>query len=70
MSASPKTGRWGWAGTVGVGTVGMGTVGVGTVVAMVGSGLLIDLNFRLLRFDPRAVRQETLADTLRALRHK
>lgn len=48
-----------------------GPVGVGTVVAMVGIGVLIDLNFRLLRFDPRTVRQETLAETLglRPARH-
>ena len=45
-----------------------GTVGVGTVVAMVGIGVLIDLNFRLLRFDPRTVTQETLTDTLQGLR--
>lgn len=45
-----------------------GPVGVGTVVAMVGIGVLIDLNFRLLRFDPRTVTQETLTDTLRGLR--
>ena len=55
---------------IAVGALLGGPVGVGTVVAMVGIGLLIDLNFRLLRFDPRAVRQETLADTLRALWHK
>lgn len=42
-----------------------GQVGLGTVVAMVGIGALIDLNFHLLRFDPKAVRHETLAETLR-----
>ena len=45
-----------------------GCVGLGTVIAMVGIGALIDLNFHFLRFDPKAVRQETLGQTWRRLR--
>ena len=45
-----------------------GRVGLGTVIAMVGIGALIDLNFHLLRFDPKSVRQETLGETWRRLR--
>lgn len=44
-----------------------GQVGIGTVIAMLGIGALIDLNFHLLRFDPKAVRQENLIDTWRRL---
>ena len=35
---------------------------------MAGIGLLIDLNFHLLRFDPKAIHQETLAETWARLR--
>lgn len=45
-----------------------GQVGIGTVVAMVGIGALIDGNFRLLRFDPKAMHHENLAETLGRLR--
>ena len=45
-----------------------GQVGIGTVLPMAGIGLLIDLNFHLLRFDPKAIHQETLAETWARLR--
>ena len=44
-----------------------GQVGIGTVIAMLGIGALIDLNFHLLQFDPKSVRQENLIDTWRRL---
>lgn len=39
-----------------------GQVGLGTVIAMVAIGALIDLNFRLLQFDPKTLQHENLAD--------
>jgi len=40
-----------------------GQVGVGTVIAVFGIGFCIQLVFTLLRFDPAAVKHETLAET-------
>lgn len=45
-----------------------GQVGIGTVIAMVAIGALINLNFRLLRFDPKVLEHESLADACRRLR--
>lgn len=45
-----------------------GQVGIGTVIAMVGIGALIDLNFHLLRFDPTGIHQETLTETWRRMK--
>lgn len=47
-----------------------GQIGVGTVIAMVGIGALIDLNFHLLRFDPKSVQHENLAETLLRIRRR
>lgn len=40
-------------------------VGVGTVVAVFGIGFILEGTFRLFRFDVKAVRHESLPDTLR-----
>lgn len=44
-----------------------GKVGVGTVFAAVLLGFLMDATFRLVRFRPTALRQETAAETVRVL---
>lgn len=44
-----------------------GQVGIGTVVAAVGFGSLLNLNFALLRFRPTDLRQENLTETLRRI---
>lgn len=41
-----------------------GLVGFGTVVAAVGIGYTVGLVFRLLRFDPKTVKHQTLLETL------
>ena len=41
-----------------------GQAGIGTVIAVFGIGFCVQTVFALLRFDPAAVRHETLADTL------
>jgi len=40
-----------------------GKVGIGTVIAVAGIGFCVQIVFGLLRFDPAAVRHETLAGT-------
>lgn len=45
-----------------------GPVGVGTVVSTFGVGLMMNLVFRLTRFEPRDVRHEDLLGMARALR--
>gem|GEM_PF-185757 len=45
-----------------------GQVGIGTVMAVFGISFCIQIVFSLLRFDPAAVRHETLVGTWRALR--
>ncbi len=47
-----------------------GMLGVGTIIAALGIGLCVQLTFKLLKFDPTAVRHETLGATLRNLRSK
>jgi len=44
-----------------------GPVGIGTMVTAVAIGLCFQLTFQLFRFDPKAVRHETLRDTIRAI---
>lgn len=41
--------------------------GLGTVITIVGNGVIMDLVFRCLRFEPRSVRHENLFETWRAL---
>ena len=45
-----------------------GQFGIGTVIAALGLGSLINLNFSLLHFRPAEVHQENIAETLRYLR--
>ena len=47
-----------------------GQVGIGTVIAAVGFGSLLNLNFSLLRFRPTDLHQENLAETLRRVSGK
>jgi uncharacterized membrane protein YczE len=42
-------------------------VGVGTVISVFGIGLALQLTFKLLRFDVKAVRHESCADTIRSI---
>lgn len=44
-----------------------GQAGIGTVIAAVGFGSLLNLNFALLRFRPTDLRQENLMETLRRI---
>ena len=43
-----------------------GSIGFGTLIHLVATGPIIDLVFRLLRFDPRSVQHEGLVQTFRA----
>ena len=45
-----------------------GQFGIGTIIAALGLGSLINLNFNLLHFPPAEVHQENIAETLRYLR--
>ena len=42
-----------------------GQFGIGTIIAALGLGSLINLNFNLLHFHPAEVHQENIAETLR-----
>ena len=43
-----------------------GPIGFGTLIHLVVTGPIIDLVFRLVRFDPRSVEHEGLVQTIRA----
>lgn len=43
-----------------------GPIGLGTLIHLVATGPIIDLVFRLVRFDPRSVEHESLVQTFRA----
>lgn len=43
-----------------------GTVGLGTLINMFGTGIILDIVFRICRFEPRDVNQEGLAQTVQA----
>lgn len=45
-----------------------GSVGIGTVIAVLGISVILQMTFRLCRFDPAAVQQESLADTVRGIK--
>lgn len=45
-----------------------GTVGVGTLITLFGTGIIMDLVFKVLRFEPRSVIHEGLVQTLAALK--
>ena len=46
-----------------VGFIMGGQLGIGTLVAAIGIGILFQLNFKLLHFDPTKLQQENLRDT-------
>ncbi len=43
-----------------------GQIGVGTIVALFGTGIIMDLVFKIVRFEPRDVVHEGLPETVRA----
>ena len=45
-----------------------GSVGIGTLLSTLATGAVMQLVFRLMRFEPRAVRHQTFAETLRGPR--
>jgi len=45
-----------------------GMVGIGTIIFAVSIGFAIQMTFKLLRFDPKTIRHETLRDTYAALK--
>ena len=47
-----------------VGYILGGTVGLGTLINMFGTGLVLDVVFRICRFEPRDIEQEGLAETV------
>ncbi len=50
-----------------VGGLTGGQLGIGTVVSAIGIGVLFELNFKVLRFDPTTLRQENLRETAQRL---
>jgi len=49
-----------------IGYVLGGTVGLGTLINMFGTGIILDIVFRICRFEPRDINQEGLAETVQA----
>lgn len=45
-----------------------GQIGIGTVIALFGTGIIMDLVFKLVRFEPRSVTHEGLGGTIAAFR--
>lgn len=45
-----------------------GTVGVGTLITLFGTGIIMDLVFKVLRFEPRTIVHEGLTQTIAALK--
>ena len=45
-------------------------VGIGTVVSVFGIGFILQFTFKILRFDVKGVRHESVADTVRAAQSK
>ena len=43
-----------------------GQIGLGTVIALLGTGIIMDAVFKIVRFEPRSVTHEGLLDTIRA----
>lgn len=44
------------------------TVGIGTVISVFGIGFILQFTFKLLHFDVKSIRHDSIADTVRALR--
>jgi Predicted membrane protein len=42
-------------------------VGIGTVISVVGIGLILQFTFKLLRFDVKNIKHESVADTVKAM---
>ena len=42
-----------------------GKIGLGTIVALFGTGIIMDLVFKVVRFEPRSVNHEGLLETIR-----
>lgn len=52
---------------LGIGWLLGGSVGIGTVISVFGISVVLQATFRVCRFDPTAVRQESVTDTIRAV---
>lgn len=59
-----------WGTVLLIGRLLGGPVGIGTVVSTFGSGLIMQLIFRLIRFEPRQIAHQSVIDTMRLLRAK
>ena len=56
-----------WAAVLLTGWLLGGPVGAGTLVSTFGAGLVMQLVYSLIRFEPRSIRHRSLAETLRQL---
>ena len=45
-----------------------GQIGFGTILSLMSTGIIMDLVFKIVRFEPRSVTHEGLLDTIRAFR--
>ena len=41
-----------------------GQIGLGTIIALFGTGIIMDLVFKIVRFEPRSVTHEGLVETV------
>ena len=54
-----------WAGVLVLGRALGGPVGIGTLISTFGAGLVMQLVYHLLRFDPRQIRHRDIAEVIR-----
>ncbi len=59
-----------WTAVVGLGWLLGGPVGPGTLLGTFGAGLVMQLVYSILRFDPRNIRNRDVFETARALAGK
>ena len=59
-----------WAAVLLCGWLLGGPVGIGTLISTFGAGLVMQLVYQLIRFEPRSLHHRDLAETLRILRKK
>ena len=62
-----KSGMLLWAVVLLAGWLLGGPVGVGTLISTLGAGLVMQLVYWLIRFEPRNLQHKSVADTLRIL---
>jgi hypothetical protein len=56
-----------WAAVLLAGWLLGGPVGIGTVISTFGAGLMMQLVYQLVRFEPREVRHRDVVQTVRML---